>query len=124
MPPKYCNLPSFSAHSFNFHEPLKYQHLESLISDSGPIYPDLVKEMFTNLSIGTGCVLSSKVKDKNIVLSLEEFGNCLDVPFEGQAIQHGFASQWQGHNKVNYYFIILRLTQRDILSKKIQPRLV
>lgn len=120
MPQKYINLPSFPTHNFNFHEPLKYKHLESLISISGPIYPNLVKDFFSNLSIGTGCVFYSKVKDKNIMLSLEEFGLFLDVSSEGQAIQHKFFLEWKGYSKVDYYFNISRLTQQDIPSKKIQ----
>jgi hypothetical protein len=51
-------------------------------------------------------------------MSFEEFGKCLDVPFEGQTIQKLFVQEWQGYSKVNYYFIISRLTQQDILSKK------
>lgn len=52
------------------------------------------------------------------MLSLEEFGLCLDVPYKGKAIQHKCVPEWQGYRKIDYYFNILHLTQQDILSKK------
>lgn len=82
-PPKYGNLASFPSLSFEFPALLHYQELDSLIADSGPIYHDLVRDFYANLSIANGCIFTSKVKKNVIALSLDEFGNFLDIPYEG-----------------------------------------
>lgn len=83
-PPKYGNLSTFLSSSFNFPALFHFHGLDVLIADSGPIYHNLVKAFYVNLSIGKGCIVSSVVKGKAILLTMEEFGKCLEVPFEGE----------------------------------------
>lgn len=88
MPPKYGKLDSFPSHNFDFHEDLSYQGVIELISDNGYVIPNLVKELYVNFSVGANFVLISKVKNTEIALSLEDLGQCLNVPCVGQKIQH------------------------------------
>lgn len=83
---KYANLQSFLALSFDFLELLDHQGLSILISYSGPYFPDLVLTFYCNLSISIGCIVKSCVKVINIVLSMKDFGKCLNVPYEGEMI--------------------------------------
>lgn len=86
---KYGNLSSFPSH--NFPELLGLQGVYSMVSDSRNFYPDLVKYFYANLVIipGDNDVLTSKVKNTDIILDLEAFRNCLGIPFVGQAFHHG-----------------------------------
>ncbi|KAL5061513.1 hypothetical protein RYX36_023250 [Vicia faba] len=85
--PAYGKLESFPSTRFKFPEFFKYQRIDGFVSDSGPYYPDMVKDIFANLIIDPGCAFRSKVRDNNIGLSLEELENCLGVPYEGERIQ-------------------------------------
>ena len=59
----------------------------SMVSDCGNYCPDLVKDFCASLVIilGVKDVLTSRVKNTDIVLDLEAFGNCLGIPYKGQA---------------------------------------
>lgn len=118
MPYKYDNITSFPSSSFDFPTLLHHQGLDSLIADSGSIYPDLVKDFYENLSITPGCILSSKVKGKDIVPSMEDFRRCLDIPYDCQRILYGYIIEWADYNQVNYYFSISRLTEQEIMNKR------
>lgn len=115
-PPKYGNLALFPSLSFDFLALFHHQGLDSLIADSGPIYPDLVRIFYANPSIAKGCIFTSHVKGKYIVLTLEEFGKCLDIPYEGERILHVFTQDWHGYSKVSYYFSISHFTEQEILN--------
>ncbi|KAI5447087.1 hypothetical protein KIW84_014801 [Lathyrus oleraceus] len=82
--PKYGNLSTFLSSSFDFPALFHFQGLDVLIADAGPIYHNLVKAFYANLSIGKGCIVSSTIKGKEILLTMEEFGKCLEVPSEGK----------------------------------------
>ncbi|KAI5385253.1 hypothetical protein KIW84_072018 [Lathyrus oleraceus] len=86
--------------------------------DDGPMQD--VKDFYANLAIlpGDNDVLTSKVKNTNIIMDLEAFGDCLGVPFVGQAFHHGLVPKWDGYKKMDYYFHICYVSQQDILSKK------
>lgn len=118
-PHKHGNLASFPSLSFDFLALFHHQGLDSLIADSKSIYPDLVRVFYANLSITKGYVFTSHVKGKDIVLTLEEFGKCLDIPYEGERILHGFTQDWPGYSKVNYYFSISRFTEQEIINKRV-----
>lgn len=74
MPPKYGNLTTFPSHNFDFHGTLNFQGVVDMISDNGFVYPDLVKDFFANFSVDPDFVLTSRVKNTEIVLSLEDLG--------------------------------------------------
>ncbi|KAI5409249.1 hypothetical protein KIW84_054887 [Lathyrus oleraceus] len=118
MPPKYGKLGSFPSHRFGFHEALGYQGVIELISDSGSIFPYLVKEFYANFSIDIDFVLISKVKNTEIALSLEDLGKCLNVPCVGKKNQHNFTPEWPDYNEFNYYVEILRMTRDEIMSRQ------
>ncbi|KAI5429316.1 hypothetical protein KIW84_034075 [Lathyrus oleraceus] len=82
-PQKYGNLSTFLSTSFDFPALFHFQGLSVLIADSGRIYPNLVKTFYEFFSIGKGCIVSSIVKAKEILLTMEEFGKCLEVSYEG-----------------------------------------
>ncbi|KAI5405507.1 hypothetical protein KIW84_052335 [Lathyrus oleraceus] len=120
MPVKYGNLSSFPSHNFDFLELLRLQGVYSMVSDSGNFYLDLVKDFYANLVIifGDNDVLTSKVKNTDIILDLEAFGNYLRIPFVGQAFHHGLVLEWEGYSKMYYFFHICRVSQQAILGKK------
>ncbi|KAI5416066.1 hypothetical protein KIW84_041204 [Lathyrus oleraceus] len=91
MPVKYGNLSSFPSHNFDFPELLRLQGVYSMVSDTGIFYPDLVKDFYANLVIisGDNDVLTSKVKNTDIILDLEAFEKCLGIPFVGKTFHHG-----------------------------------
>ncbi|KAI5387242.1 hypothetical protein KIW84_073400 [Lathyrus oleraceus] len=105
-PQKYGNLSTFPSSSFNFPALFHFQEFDVLIADSGPISPDLVRSFYANLSIGKGCIVSFTVKEKEILLTMEDFRKCLEVPFVGERICHGYTIDWTDYSKVNYYFSI------------------
>lgn len=120
MPVKYGNLSSFPSHSFDFPELLRCQGVYSTVSDCGNYYPDLVKDFYANLVIvlSDKDVLTSRVKNTNIVMDLEVFGNCLGLPYKGQSFLHGFTLEWEGYSKMDYFFHNCRVSQQAILGKK------
>ncbi|KAL5100006.1 hypothetical protein RYX36_004333 [Vicia faba] len=110
--PKYGNLASSLSSSFKFPPLFEYQKIDGLVYDSGPFYPDMVKNFYANFTFDPGCVFQSKVRDSVIGLSLEEFGNCLGVAFEGEGIVNGFTPDslaWKDYNKLGYYFSICQI---------------
>ncbi|KAI5442947.1 hypothetical protein KIW84_011834 [Lathyrus oleraceus] len=120
MPMKYGNLSSFPSHSFEVPELLRWQGVYSMVSDYGNFYPNLVKYFYANLVIipSDKDVLISKVKNTDIILDLEAFGNCLGIPYVGQAFHYGLVPEWEGYSKMDYFFHICRLSQQAILGKK------
>lgn len=62
-----------------------------MVSDYGNFYPDLVKYFYADLAIipDDNDVITSKVKNTDIILDLEAFGNCLGIPYVYQAFHHG-----------------------------------
>lgn len=89
-----------------------------LISNNGSLYSDLVKYFFANFSIASDYVLTSRVKNIEIVLSLEDLENCPNVPFKGQKILHGYVLECSEYNEMDNYISILRMTQEEIQSKQ------
>ncbi|KAI5391865.1 hypothetical protein KIW84_076602 [Lathyrus oleraceus] len=120
MPVKYGNLSSFPSHSFDFLELLRRQRVYSMVSDCGNFYSDLVKDFYANLVIipSVKDILTSKVKNTKIILDLEAFGNCLGIPYKGQAFHHELVPEWEGYNKMDYFFHICRVSQQAVLGKK------
>lgn len=120
MPVKYGNLSSFPSHSFEFSKLLKRQGVYSVVFDYGNFYPDLVKDFYANLVIipGDNHVLTSMVKNTEIILNLEAFRNCLGISYVGQAFHHGLVPKWEGYSKMDYFFHICRVSQQAILGKK------
>lgn len=86
MPVKYGNLSSFPSHSFDFPELLRRQVVYSMVSNCGNYYPNSVKDFYANLVIvpGDKVVLTSRVKNTDIVMHVEVFGNCLGLSYKGQ----------------------------------------
>lgn len=117
-PPKYGDMSTFPSLSFDFTTLFHFQGLDTLIAELGSIYPDLVRSFYANLYIGKGCIFSSRVKGKEIVLTMEEFGKFLDVPSEGERTCHGYNIDWPCYNKINHYFSISRLTEHEINNKR------
>lgn len=117
---KYGNLSSFPSHSFEFPKILRRQGVYSMVSDYGNFYPDLVKHFYANLVIipGDNDVLTSKVKNTDIILDLEAFGNCLEISVIGQAFHHGLVPEWEGYSKMDYFFHICHVSQQAIFGKK------
>lgn len=89
-PQKFGNLSTFPSSSFDFPALFHFQELDALIADFGSIYSDLIRAFYANLSIGKCCFISSTVKGKKILLTMEEFGKCLEVPYVGERIFHGY----------------------------------
>ncbi|KAI5388045.1 hypothetical protein KIW84_073944 [Lathyrus oleraceus] len=112
IPVKYGNLISFPSHSFDFPELLRHQRVYSMVSVYGNYYPDLVKDFYANLVLvpGDKVVLTSKVKNIDIVMDVEVFGNCLGLPYKGQSIIHGFTPEWEGYSKMDYFFRICHVS--------------
>ncbi|KAI5385749.1 hypothetical protein KIW84_072376 [Lathyrus oleraceus] len=119
IPVKYGNLSSFPSHSFYFSELFRRQGVYSMVSDCGIFYPDLVQYFYANLVIIPGFkdVLTSKIKNIKIILDLEVFGNCLGIPYKGQAFHHGLVPEWEGYSKMDYFFHICRVSHQAILGK-------
>lgn len=67
---------------------------------------------------GVKDVLTSRVKNTDIVMDIEAFGNCLGLPYKGQSFLHGFTQEWEGYSKMDYFFHICRVSQQAILGKK------
>ncbi|KAI5444191.1 hypothetical protein KIW84_012714 [Lathyrus oleraceus] len=117
---KYGNLASFPATSFNFNPLLRYQGITNFIRTSTFVYPDLAKDFYAKLSLSRDCTLSSHVKKTDIVLSLEDFGKCLGVPFEGARIRHSVVCDDEGfenYEKFAYYFSISRISEQELASR-------
>ncbi|KAI5415527.1 hypothetical protein KIW84_040813 [Lathyrus oleraceus] len=119
MPVKYGNLSSFPSHSFDFSKLLRRQGVYFMVSNCGNYYPDLVKDFYANLVIvlGDKDVLTSRVKNTDIVMDVEVFGNCLGLSYKGQSFLHGFTQEWEGYRKMDYFFHICRVSQQAILVK-------
>lgn len=92
-PQKYGNIFSFATVSFDFPALLYHQKLNNLIADSGPFFPNLVREFYAIMNISTDSLFISEVKGKDIAFSLEDFGKCLEIPFEGQKIFHNYTPE-------------------------------
>lgn len=122
MPVKYSNPSYFPSHSFDFPELLRRQGVYSMVSDCGNYYPDLVKDFYANLVIvpDDKVVLTSRVKNTNIVMDVEVFINCLGLPYKGKYFLHGFTPEWEGYRKMDYFFRICRVSQQAVMSKKSQ----
>ncbi|KAL5075265.1 hypothetical protein RYX36_014249, partial [Vicia faba] len=76
--------------------------IDGLVTNSGPYYPDMIRDFYANLAINPRGVFRSKVKDIVIGLYLEKFGNCLGIPFEGERIVTSFTRQtpaWKDYSK-------------------------
>lgn len=90
MSVKYCKLSIFPEHSLNFSELLKYQGIDSLVSDCGAYYPDLVKDFYANMNFGTDefgdTTFTSKVKNMEISMDLESFGTTAGIPTAGVSL--------------------------------------
>ncbi|KAI5444680.1 hypothetical protein KIW84_013093 [Lathyrus oleraceus] len=67
---------------------------------------------------GDKVVLTSRVKNTNIVRDVEVFVNSLGLPYKGQYFLHGFTPEWEGYSKMDYFFRICRVSQQAFLSKK------
>lgn len=52
------------------------------------------------------------------MLSIEDFGKCLDVPFEGERISKGFTCDWSDYEKNRYYYNISILNEQEIYAKR------
>lgn len=120
MPVKYGNLSFFPSRSFDFPELLRCQGVYSMVSDCGNYHPNLVKDFYANLVIVPGVkdVLTSRVKNTDIVMDIEAFGSFLGLPYKGQSFIHGFTPEWEGYSKMDYFFHICRVSQQAILGKK------
>lgn len=116
--PKYDNLSNFPANSFDFPTLFHFQGLGFVIANCGPFYPDLVKTFYCNLFTEHGYVVKYFVKGKDIVLTKEDFGKCLSIPFEGERICQGFTCDWTDCEKNKYYFSISRLSEHGIFTNK------
>lgn len=116
--PKYGNLSSFPFSSFDFPELLNHQGLGILLSDFGPYFCQFSTKFYYNLSIWNGCIVKSCVKGIYIIISMEDFNRCLDVPFDGERICQGFTCDWNSYQKNRYYYNISRLTQQEIYNKR------
>ncbi|KAI5435727.1 hypothetical protein KIW84_022236 [Lathyrus oleraceus] len=103
MSVEYGNLSSFPSHSFDFPKLLIRQGVYSMVSDYGNYYPDLVKDFYAILVIISSVkdVLTSRVKNIDIVLDLEAFGNYMGISYKGQAFHHGFTPEWEGYSKMD-----------------------
>ncbi|KAI5402982.1 hypothetical protein KIW84_050544 [Lathyrus oleraceus] len=79
-----------------------------------------VKEFYANIVIlpGDNDVITSKVKNRYIIMDLEAFGICLGIPFVGQAFHHGLVPEWDSFSKMDYFFHTCRVSQQAILGKK------
>lgn len=88
-----------------------------MIYDFGPFYPDLVKVFYSNLSIDPDCVVKSSAKGKQIVLTMEDFGEFLSIPYEGERICQGFTCDYKDCEKNVYYFSINMLYKHEIFAK-------
>ncbi|CAI8583751.1 unnamed protein product [Vicia faba] len=100
--PKYGNLTFFPSTSFNFKLFLNHQKISGFIEDFGYVYPGLVKEFYVNLKISNDCIVSSLVNNKEILLTLEEFGDCLGIPYAGDCIKHKYvcgAGEFKQYNE-------------------------
>lgn len=96
---------------FQFPTMLECQGIVDFISDSGLFYQDLVRDFYAHFTILPDCVFSSTVRGIDIAMSLEDFGACLCVPFEGGRISHGFTPDtegWEVFNDLRFYFSIVR----------------
>lgn len=91
-----------------------------MVSDCGNYYLNLVKDFYANLVIvpSDKDVLTSRVKNTDIVMDLEVFGNCLGLPYKGQSFLHGFTPEWECYSKMDYFLRICRVSQQDIRGKK------
>lgn len=49
---------------------------------------------------------------------MEEFGKCLDVPYEDGWTRQGFTCGWDGYEKHKYYFSISRLSEHELYTKR------
>lgn len=89
-----------------------------MVSGTGNFYPNLVKYFYANLVIvpGDNDILTSKVKNTDIILDLEAFRNCLWIPFLGQAFHHGLVPEWEGYIKMDYFFHICRVSHQAGIS--------
>src|SRR3954464_6096929 len=117
---KYGNLESFPSDSFHFHPLLRFQGIKDFIETSDVVYPDLAKDFYAKLSISRNCTLSAIVKKTDIVLSLEEFGNCLGLPTEGVRIRHNIVCDeagFENYEKYAYYFTISRVSEQELASR-------
>lgn len=56
-----------------------------MVSDCGNFYLNLARDFYANLVTipGDKDVLTFKVKNTEIILDLEAFGNCLGIPYKG-----------------------------------------
>lgn len=116
--PKYGNLSSFPASSFDFLELMNHQGLGILILDFSPYFPDLVQTFYCNLYTSTICIVKSYEKRTNSVLSMEDFRRCLDVYFEGERIFQGSTCDWVDYEKNRHYYSISRLNEQEIYVKR------
>lgn len=116
--PKYDNLSNFPANRFDLPTLFHFQGLGFVIANCGPFYPDLVKTFYCHLFIEPGYVVKYFVKGKDIVLTKEDFGKCLSIPFEGERVCQGFTCDWTNHEKNKYYFSISRLPEHEIFTNK------
>lgn len=112
---KYCKLSTFPEHSFNFHELLKYQGIDSLVYDCGAYHLDLVKDFYANMNFGTGefgdPTFTSKVKNMEISMDLESFGTTVGIPTAGVSLRQGYqpdSDGWETYSKMEYFFEICR----------------
>ncbi|WP_206516582.1 hypothetical protein, partial [Mesorhizobium sp. Primo-A] len=112
--PKYGTLNSFSA--FQFPELLKAQHVEEFIGYKGPVYPDLVRVFYCNLT-QDGNVLVSRVKGKTIRLNTKTIGEILNIPFEGQIFCPNNLCEWAGMSKYDAYVALCRYDKRTMGQK-------
>lgn len=99
--PKYGNLSSFPTSSFDILKLLNHQGLGILISYFGLCFPYLVQTFYCNISISTWCIVKSCVKGNDIVLSMEDFGRCLDVSFEGDKFVKVLLMTWLTVRKID-----------------------
>lgn len=124
MSVKYCKLSTFPEHRFKFPELLKYQGIDSLASDCGAYYPNLVKEFYANMNFGTDDfgdpTFTYKVKNMEISMDLEYFGKTLGIPTAGVSLRQGYqpaSDSSETYNKMEYFFEICWGSQADILSR-------
>lgn len=116
-PPKFGNLPTFNSDCFDFPRLFQAQKVYEFISDHGVYYPDVVRAFYCNMEFENQ-TLTSSVKGVPISLSLQQFGECLKIPFEGVEIPVKNNAQLPGYVKKDFYYDISRISEHEYNEKR------
>lgn len=117
MTPKYGSLSAFEDVGCTFPELIRVQALHVFVENKAYFYPELIRVFYCNLEIKDG-VLHSWVKGKAIILNLQEFAMCLNLPSVGAELGPLLQCPWKDFNKMDFYFSLCRFSEAEIRRKR------